>query len=265
VKNVRRFSVDGLKQAKGVEFLSNLKKLESLTVEIYDLDSFDFLSDLPSGIKQIILGKTKSKKPDLKPLGRFRSLEQLHLEGQQKNIEVLSELKELRELTLRSVSTAGLEFLRPLKRLWSLDIKLGGIANLAALQGIENIKYLELWQVTGLSDLTPISHLYGLQYLFLQSLRNVKVMPSLSRLRFLRRIYLEAMKGLMDLQPVAEAPALEDLKVYSMHQLEPEDFRPFVGHRTLRCANINLGGERRSSAAAELLALPRVEEDFVYT
>ena len=104
-------------------------------------------------------------------ISRFQSLTHLYLEGQQQGIEVLSELKNLEDLTLRSITTEGLDYISMLPQLWSLDIKLGGIKDLSAIANKGSIKYLELWQIRGLSDIGVVSSLGGLQSLFLQSLR----------------------------------------------------------------------------------------------
>ena len=117
-------------------------------------------------LKSLWLLQTKSKRPSLDPLSRFTQLETIYLEGQQKDIEVLSGLSELRDVTLRSISTPGLEYLKPLHKMWSLDLKLGGIRDLSAIAGMDAIRYFEAWQVRGLSDLDVISALPGLQYLF---------------------------------------------------------------------------------------------------
>ena len=50
------------------------------------------------------------------------------------------------------------------------------------------LKYLELWQIRGLSDISVVSSLSDLQYLFLQALRNVDGIPDLSRLTRLRKV-----------------------------------------------------------------------------
>ena len=148
----------------------------------------------------LYLGGTKSKKPDLAHLTRFKLLEEIFIEGQKKNIEVLSQLLNLKDVTLRSISTPDIKYLRPLSKMWSLDIKLGGIRNLNGLEGMKHIKYLELWQIRGLSDIEVISSLTGLQYLFLQSLRQIESLPDLSKLRELKRISLENMGGLKDIR-----------------------------------------------------------------
>ena len=110
LKNVRRFSADCLHRAIGIEHLADLQKLESLSVGIYDLENFDFLKEIPAGIRELALAATKSKKPRLDHLARFHLLTGLYLEGQQRGIEALSSLAALERLTLRSISTDDLRY-----------------------------------------------------------------------------------------------------------------------------------------------------------
>jgi hypothetical protein len=131
-------------------------------------------------------------------------------------------------VTLRSLSTPGLEYISKLPRLWSLDIKLGGIQNLSAISGKESIKYLELWQIRGLSDISVVSSLIGLQSLFLQSLRNVSRIPGLSKLTRLRRLSLENMKGLRDVSAIRQAPALEQFIHVAAQNIRPEQYQDLL-------------------------------------
>ena len=251
--NVRRFTANCLMRAVGVENLSSLKQLEELSVGIYSLENFDFLTTLPVGMKSLFLGATKSKKPRLDALNRFRSLRKLYIEGQQNGIVVLAELQELEELTLRSISTPDLEYLARLPRLWSLDIKLGGIRNLSAIAGRENIKYLELWQIRGLSDISFISCLTGLQLIFLQALRNVSSIPDLSKLARLRRLYLENMKGLRDISAIRYAPALEQFIHVAAQNIRPVQYEDLVTHPTLEELHIGFGSKTKNDQFESLV------------
>jgi len=245
--NVRRFSADCLRQASGIEHVAALINLESLSIGIFDLESFEFLERLPNTtLRELSLSATKSKKPSLAPLARFDQLRRLYLEGQQKDLEVISQLTMLEDLTLRSISVDGLEFLRDLSRLWSLDIKLGGSHNLAALEGMAGIKYLELWQVRGLNDISVVSTLTGLQFLFLQSLPNISTIPDLSRLRALRRVYLENMTGLKDIRSFAAAPAIEEFIHVSARGMEPDQYLELLKKPTLRRILVGFGSRRKN-------------------
>ena len=251
--NVRRFAADCLMNAVGAEHLSSLERLEELSVGIYGLESFDFLTALPNGIRSLSLGATKSKKPRLDALSRFHSLRKLYIEGQQNGIAVLDELQELEEVTLRSISTPNLEYVARLPRLWWLDIKLGGIKSLSAIHGRENIKYLELWQIRDLSDINVISSLAGLQSLFLQSLRNVKCIPDLSKLSRLRRLYLENMKGLKDVTTIRHAPALEQFVHVDARNIRAEQYKDLPDKSSLQELHVGFGSKKKNQQFESLV------------
>lgn len=253
IPNARQFRADYLMKAVGVEHLACLQKLESLGIGIYDLENFSFLHSVTPGIKHLSLFATKSKKPSLSELSRFCSLTTLYLESQVKDIEVIGELGNLEDLTLRSITLNDLNFLSELPRLWSLDMKLGGTTNLSGIAGKESIKYLELWQIKGLSHIDVVSSLRGLQYLFLQSLRRVESIPELSQLGELRRIYLENMKGLRDLKGVASAPNLQEFSFVSALNMKPFDFAELLKMPTLQRLWVGLGSEAKNRAIREMI------------
>lgn len=257
--NVRHFSADCLRDATGIEHITAMEKLESLGIGIYHLQDFEFLKQVRPELKRLFLGATKSKKPDLSSLSRFISLQEIYLEGQQKNIEVLSQLSDLQDVTLRSISTPDISYLRPLHRMWSLDIKLGGIKNLYALEGMENIKYLELWQVMGLSDISVISSLTGLQFLFLQSLRQITFLPSLKRLKKLRRIFLENMKGLKDISSLEYAPTLEEFILVAAGNMQPEDYLPLLRNPHLKRGIFGLGSNKKNNQFKDLMQAHNIQ------
>lgn len=268
--NLRHFAADCLMHATGVEHLAFLSKLESLSIGIYDLTSFDFLADLPAdGLEELSLCATKSKKPTLGSLTRFHKLRKLYLEGQQKEITAISSLPSLEELTLRSISVDGLDFLTGLDRLWSLDIKLGGTNNLAALRDMNGIKYLELWHVRDLRDLSPVSTMHGLQYLFLQSLPHIHALPDLSRLTSLRRVFLENMKGLRDLAALAAAPALEDFYHCDARGMELEHYQWALANKSLKQMSVGFGSDKKNKAFrdwAARMGFPEYRlQPFVFT
>ena len=236
-------------------FLRHYPFLKSFAIDDLSLESTDGAEFLPDALEYFSFGQTRSKKLSLEFLGRFKDLRELYLESHIKGIEVLSRLAALERLTLRSITLPDLAVLLPLRNLWSLDIKLGGTKDLSLLSRIGRLKYLELWMVKGLQGIEPVGEIDTLQNLFLESLKNVAALPSFRKLRALRRVTLDNLKGISDLKPIAEAPALEELFVVRMNQLQAENFRPFVGHQTLRCATIGLGSARKSAQAEALLGL----------
>jgi hypothetical protein len=93
-------------------------------------------------------------KPDLSPLSCFHSLEEIHIEGQRKTIELVSQLESLKDVTLRSISAPDIIYLQPLRQMWSLDIKLGGIKDLCAIEGMDNTSANNM----RLDDYLPLLH-----------------------------------------------------------------------------------------------------------
>ncbi len=155
-------------EVKNQETISNLSKLKFLEVDIFGMDSFDFLSYLSNQIVTLFLGPTNSKKPNLRFLETFRNLRDLQIDGHNKNIEVISKLLEIQNLTLRSITSLDIFFLSFLEELKNLNIKLGGISDVSAISGMKRIQYLELWQIRKLEDIGVISFLQGLREFFLR-------------------------------------------------------------------------------------------------
>jgi hypothetical protein len=223
------------------------------------ITSIDGLRHLPDDLEELGLGATR-RPLDLSSLRRFRDLRYLFIEGPARGLEAISELTNIDDLTLRSVTLPDLSLLRPLAKLRSLDIKLGGTKDLRLLPRIGEIRYLELWLIKGLADVSVIGEMPGLRSLFLQALAQVESLPDLSRCLELRRVHLETMKGLRSLAPLATAPALRNLVLIDLRQFGLEDLEPLRSAPSLRGVNLGLGSIRRNEAGRAFLGLPAVTE-----
>lgn len=244
---------------RNLDWLQHFPTLRRLQVDcLYELNDISGLQYLPEDLEELGLGQTRRKLP-LARLQRFAGLRRLYLEGQTKDIQVVSGLTELTDLTLRSITLPDLSLLLPLRRLRALDLKLGGTRNLGLLPELAPLRYLELWQVRGLDNLAAVGELDSLEELVLQSLKNVTALPGMHNMRSLRRLHLETMKGLSDLAPLRQAPALEQVRLIDMGHLQPEDLTPLVGHPTLRAASIGLGSTRKNDRARHMIDLPAAD------
>jgi hypothetical protein len=229
--------------------------LRSFEIASLRLRSLDGLECVASTLESLTISDTL-KTVRLDPLVRLDRVRHLYLDGHRSGIEVISTLTGLERLTLRSVTLPDLSILKPLEKLWWLDLKLGGTKDLGLLPEIGGLRHLEIWQVRGLTDLQSISELPLLERLHLQSMGRVTRLPSMKQAVSLRRVALDAMSGITDVATVAEAPDLEELLLVTMRSLEPEAVAPFVGHPTLRAAVLGLGSRKKNEAAAALLPLP---------
>ena len=252
--NVSRLTLDCIvSEVTNLDTITQLNKLKELHIGIFNLDSFEILNRVTDSLESITLGQTKSKKPDLSVLERFSKLKKIYIEGHTKNIGVISSLNHLENVTLRSITTKNIEFLTSLKKLSSLDIKLGGIKDFSAIEGMENIKHLELWLIRGLKDLSFISSLTGLQSLFLQSLKNVEVLPALKGLSQLKKINIEDMKGLKDISSLGEAPALAEFIHSSAMNMDIDDYIPLLKNHYVKRVSVGFGSVKRNKAFETLL------------
>lgn len=253
IPSLRRVSADCLMDAKGVEVVTQLNNLEHLGVGIFNLDNFDFLDDINPNLTELYLHQTRSKKPKINSIQRFENLEFLYLEGQQKGIEAVSNLKKLKKIVLRSISTNNIDYLKNLEHLWSVDIKLGGIKDLSGLTGLKSIKYLELWQVRDLAELSFISKLETLQNLFIQSLKQLTKLPDFSNNKKLRRIYLENLKGLNDLSTLKNAPNLKEFIYVLAENQEPENLIPALENPSVEKVFCRFGSDKKNNRFNELV------------
>ena len=239
-----------------LEFLRHFPFLLRFGADHNSLTSLSGLRHLPENLEQLGIGRTRSGL-DLEILGRFQGLRSLWLEGQTKNIGVISRLPSLEDLTLRSITLPDLALLRPLVKLAGLDIKLGGTHDLGLLPEIGEIRYLELWMIRGLTDLSPVGRMRHLRYLFLQALRRVEKLPDLSQAVELRRVVIDNLKGVHDLSALATAPALEDVSILDMRHLQPADLRCLVGMPRLKGFGALLGGQGKDQAVKAMFGLPK--------
>lgn len=263
--NVRHFSADCLQQATGMQHLASLNQLHSLAIGIGELQDFDFLSRLPvDNLRTLYLGKTSSARPELQALARFSQLRTLYLEGQQKQIEVIAGLPRLHDLTLRSLKLERLDFLQGLPRLRLLDIKQCIVRDWSALQRMQGLQFLELWQIRGLGDLSFLSSMSGLQYLFLQALGQLGQLPGLAQLGKLRRVQLDTLRNLRDIDSLQQASALQEFIHIADRHWKPADYRDLLRMPSLKSAKVDFGNEKKNQVFRAMLSQQGLQE-YAYT
>jgi internalin A len=150
-----------------LDFFSHFPTVRRLSIELFwlkNIDGFDAVEDLD----EFTFGWTNKKTYSLTFMRRFKSLRKLYLEGHRKDIDAITALTGIQNLTLRSMTMPNLEMLTLLPQLRHLEIKLGGTKNLQALKSL-NLEYLELCLVKGLSDVSVIGELESLEALFFAS------------------------------------------------------------------------------------------------
>lgn len=242
-----------------LEFLRHFSSVRSFQFDLYDLTSWAGLRHLPEDLHSLSIGRTKKTSHSLAFLSRHRGLRSLHIEGHKKHISSISDLEQLRRLSLRSITLDDLSVCLPLRELREFELRLGGTTDLRLLPEIGNIRYLEIWMVRGLSDLSPLSEMGHLRTLFLQALRRVTVLPDMTKMTELQTVHLWTMKGVRDMSSFMSAPSLRNLMIFDAGHMQPEDIACLAGHPSLTHASIYMGSERKNRRVRELLPLEVVE------
>ena len=147
-------------------------------------------------------------------------------------------------------SITDLDFLRffPHLRQFSADALYDSLTSLEGLNYLPvDAQSIAIGQTRKRLSLAPLARFTGL--------RQVNVLPPMRGLTSLRRVWLETMKGVTDLSPLRDAPALRQLALVDMSHLQPEALRPLVGHPTLTDLRAGLGSKKKNEAAYSVVPL----------
>jgi hypothetical protein len=150
---------------------------------------------------------------DLTPLGRFRKLKDLGLDGHDRldKLEILGELPHLRQLSLRKDNFRDIGFLARLTALESLDLSQNPLESYAPLAALTNLRKLDLGY-TKVADLGPLSGLTRLRELTVWHSDAIVDLGPLAKLTRLEK--LRASDGLYsDLSPLAGLVDLVSLDI----------------------------------------------------
>lgn len=247
--DLRRFAADCLMSIQGLEHLSSMN-LKSLEIGVYELDSFDFLNCVSPRLAELTLGQTKSKRPSLELLARFRGLQKLSI-SHTKDIDAVGKLPELRELMLFSMSHPEVDFVRGLRRLQTVYMRRCGIPDLAALPEVPGIRHLELWWSRGLCDLAFLARMHGLRALRLYEFNGITRIPDLSGLTQLRRAHISGLNDLRDIRGIRQAPVLSEFTLYGSRRIPPSQVNSLLRMPRLKELEVSVG-DRKLDAAFEL-------------
>ena len=182
------------KNAINLEYLCKLPNLKGLHLDLFDRRDYTFINNLSSDLEELIIfADTMSGaiQFDCKWLLQYKELCSLYLgKKAKKNLEIISRISKLKNLSLRGIKVADFSFLKELHLesfalLWCSNTDLSGLGEL------ESLRELELWRIMKLENLDFISRLVNLETLKLQDLKHITMLPDLSRLKKLTNIQID--------------------------------------------------------------------------
>jgi len=173
--DVQKLSVDCLQHIENHEELGKLQKLKSLSFEVYYFQDKEFLSKLNlKYLNRLVIGDNHKKDIDLVYLSECEVLENLHIVGHTKNINLVGSLPKLKQLSLSSIGKKqSLLFVNEISTLESLRIILGGRESLVEINN-ENLKKIEITRVRGLEIMGDLSRFPNLSYLHIEDQLKIK-------------------------------------------------------------------------------------------
>jgi len=248
VPSVQRLIADCLRQAVSLESIEALGSLRELSVGVYELLDFNFLTQVPEGLLGLRLGETRLSSLSLEHLPRFGGLRTLSISGYRKHLGSIAGLPLLERIGFSGMKSPDLGCLASLPKLRRLEMLLGGSDDLSAIADAQGLAHLELCWIRRLSDLSFISRMKSLCYLHLEKLKQVRCLPSFRDLAGLRGLSMDMMKGLTSVLAVAEAPALEWIRYTDAGNLRPSDFESVVAMPSLKGIGVWFGSDRKNQA-----------------
>lgn len=174
------------------EVLTKLK-IKSFHIERFDLRDYEFIQYLSPDLEELVI-MADTMGPginfDCSWLLKYRHLNSLWLgKKAKKKLEVISQLPELKSLSLSGIKVNDFSFLYQLDLerfalLWNSNNDLKDLSNLKSL------KEIELWRINKLEDISFLEKLTNLEIIKLQDLKHITTLPDLSLHMNLQRIFL---------------------------------------------------------------------------
>jgi internalin A len=215
-----------------LEMLAGLPHVRHLTVDLRTCASIEGLRHARQ-LETLRLGAIGAG-ADLGPLRYLTEVRTLYLANPHRNTDVLAELGTLEDLTLRTTSLTNLDALTALPRLRVLDLQYGRFPSLDPLADFPALEHLEVQRIKHLGDIDIIARIPRLRRLMLAFLPGVTRLPDMSTATHLRDVCFEHMVGIVDLNPLAAAPGLEQVVLVDPPHTDPSGAARLATHPTLR-------------------------------
>lgn len=181
------------KNAINLEYLCTLPNLKGLQLDLFDCQDYSFINNLSPDLEELgLFADTMNGgiQFDCKWLLQYKKLNTLYLgKKAKKNLESISQLSELKSLSLRGIKVADFSFLKELQ-LESFALLWCGNSDLSVLGELESLRELELWRIMKLENLDFLASLVNLEVLKLQDLKHVKTLPDLGKLKKLKDVQI---------------------------------------------------------------------------
>ena len=206
-----------------------------------------------STLKTLLFNDSFAVDDEFSKICRIEGLEELTLYGNIKEIEKISQLTNLKKLTIRSDKLDNLAILSELKSLTYLDLQDTGISDIQPLSELTNLTHLILSN-TETADLTPLSALTNLTYLNLDGCSMIENFSPISELKKLTHLNLSSTK-ISEIAYLSDIPALS---VLNLRGTSVSDFNALAHLKNLTDLDLQNTNITDLSVLSELTGLTRL-------
>ena len=166
-------------------------RLKQFYIDCFDLRNYEFIKYLSDDLEDLLI-TADTMGPgivfDCAWLLKYVNLKSLWLgKKAKKNIELLSQLPKLKELSLRGIKITDFSFLQKMN-LEKLALLWNSNNDLHELAKLKNLREIELWRINKLDDISFIKDMTSLEIIRLQNLKHITSLPDLSKLTKLKKI-----------------------------------------------------------------------------
>ena len=168
-------------------------RLKQFYIDCFDLRNYEFIKYLSDDLEDLLI-TADTMGPgivfDCAWLLKYVNLKSLWLgKKAKKNIELLSQLPKLKELSLRGIKITDFSFLQKMN-LEKLALLWNSNNDLHELAKLKNLHEIELWRINKLDDISFIKDMTSLEIIRLQNLKHITSLSDLSKLTKLKKIIL---------------------------------------------------------------------------
>ena len=168
-------------------------RLKQFYIDCFDLRNYEFIKYLSDDLEDLLI-TADTMGPgivfDCAWLLKYVNLKSLWLgKKAKKNLELLSQLPKLKDLTLRGIKITDFSFLHKMN-LEKLALLWNSNNDLHELAKLKNLHEIELWRINKLDDISFIEDMTNLEIIRLEDLKHVTSLPNLSKLTKLKKIVL---------------------------------------------------------------------------
>ncbi len=186
--HLRSLHLDIWSEIENIDVIEKMN-LDFLALSCFHIKDYSFLKNVSSSIKGLTVElEDKTYKMDINDILHLTELESLGIRNVKKGLDKLPELKNLKELYLRSVDIKDYSFLQKMQ-VRKLYLSIQNVAYFDTFGINESIEEVSLWMNKKLTDISFLLQFPNLKKIIISNQKKVEIIPDLTGLTKLEEIH----------------------------------------------------------------------------